>query len=59
MREKSYLHPKTVDLAGKTIDVLNIDSLMEFPYPVILKPNLTTGDRGMRVINSLEELLQI
>lgn len=57
--EKSYPHPKTIDLTGKTIDDLNIDSLMKFPYPAMLKPNLTTGGRGMRVINCLEELLQM
>ena len=51
--EKSYPHPKTIDLTGKTIDDLNIDSLMKFPYPAMLKPNLTTGGRGMRVINCL------
>lgn len=53
-REKGYPHPETTDLSGMT--VLNSDELKTFPYPAILKPNCTTGGRGMVVVNSYEEM---
>lgn len=52
-RAKGYPHPLTIDLSQIPIDDLQ---LTEFPYPAILKPNLTTGGRGMMVINSYDEL---
>ena len=55
-REKGFPHPYTVDLNG----VENIlETLKEFPYPALLKPNLTSGGRGMTLVNSVEELIDV
>lgn len=52
-KEQGYPHPLTIDLTQISIQ----DSeLNEFPYPAILKPNFSTGGRGMRIINSYDEL---
>ena len=52
-KEKGYPHPLTIDLSKTSI----ADSqLNEFPYPAILKPNFSTGGRGMKIVNSHEEL---
>lgn len=52
-REKNYPHPYTIDLSLNYID----DSILEtFPYPAILKPNLTSGGRGMTLVNGIDEL---
>lgn len=56
-RENGFPHPYTVDL--KDFDgqkVQNVQELKMFPYPALLKPNLTSGGRGMTLINSYEEL---
>lgn len=51
---KGYPHPLTFDLSE--IDV-NADTRMaDFPFPALLKPNITTGGRGMVRVNNLEEL---
>lgn len=52
-QEKGYPHPQTVDLTKTSI---NDEKLQSFPYPAMLKPNCTTGGRGMVVVNSYEEL---
>lgn len=56
-REKGYPHPLTIDLSKTTFD----DSLQltDFPYPGILKPNCTTGGRGMCLIKTHGDLLEI
>lgn len=51
---KGYPHPKTVDLS---IIPLSDSSLKSFPFPGMLKPNLTTGGRGMVCVNSYDELV--
>lgn len=53
-QEKGYPHPQSVDLTKTSI---NDEKLRSFPYPAMLKPNCTTGGRGMVVVNSHEELL--
>lgn len=55
--EKDFPHPLTVDLAK--VDLADCDELRTFPYPGLLKPNLTSGGRGMTLVNSLEELLSV
>ena len=54
-QEKGYPHPQMVDLS-ETTD-LSDEKLKTFPYPAMLKPNCTTGGRGMVVANSYQELL--
>ena len=56
-KEKNYPHPYTIDLS--TIDYNNPVYFDKFPYPGILKPNCTTGGRGMCVINNYDDLLRI
>ena len=53
--EKGHPHPKTLNLSK-----VNVESelLIDFPFPSILKPNLTTGGRGMVRVDNLEELKQ-
>lgn len=57
-REYGFPHPLTIDLS--TIDKFDAaKELIEFPYPGLLKPNLTSGGRGMTLVNSLEELATV
>jgi predicted ATP-grasp superfamily ATP-dependent carboligase len=53
--QKGYPHPQTIDISK--VNVSGNDTLRQFPYPAILKPNCTTGGRGMRVVESYEEML--
>lgn len=55
-REKGYPHPRTADLSVVAIDSRE---LKDFPYPALLKPNLTSGGRGMTLINRYDELLEV
>ena len=56
-REHGFPHPKTVDLRGIDLsDAQPVDVLRSFPYPGLLKPNLTSGGRGMTLVHSLDEL---
>lgn len=53
-----YPHPFTIDLAenrNKYGSFINME-LKVFPYPALLKPNITSGARGMTFINCFEEL---
>lgn len=58
-RENGFPHPLTVDLKG----IVGKDSIEKalngFPYPGLIKPNLTSGGRGMTLVNSLEEFLNV
>lgn len=59
-RENGFPHPQTVDLNGLEVQRIQefrgYEELMSFPYPGLLKPNLTSGGRGMTLVNSVEEL---
>lgn len=55
-REKGYPHPLTVDLSK--VECLDSDELKRFPYPAMLKPNCTTGGRGMVAVNSHAEFVE-
>lgn len=56
-RENGFPHPFTVDLKEfKGSSVEGVQGLDEFPYPGLLKPNLTSGGRGMTLVHNLEEL---
>lgn len=56
-KRNGFPHPLTVDL----LEINNFDrnEIINFPYPGLLKPNLTSGGRGMTLIRSLEELKKI
>ena len=62
-RENGFPHPQTIDLHGLEVDKLHefdrVEGLKNFPYPGLLKPNLTSGGRGMTLVNSLEELQEV
>ncbi|NNE54780.1 MAG: ATP-grasp domain-containing protein, partial [Flavobacteriales bacterium] len=53
-RERGYPHPETYDMAATAVEEIG-DSF----FPAILKPNITTGGRGMRIINSKNELKSV
>lgn len=55
-REKGYPHPWTIDMSK--VDSCSKE-LIDFPYPALLKPNLTSGGRGMTLVNSYEELVKV
>ena len=52
-RENGFPHPFTVDLSEVSVDDAQLDT---FPYPGLLKPNLTSGGRGMTLVNNHDEL---
>ena len=56
-RENGFPHPLTVDMAK--MRSLDERELKEFPYPGLLKPNRTSGGRGMTLVNSIEELIDV
>lgn len=56
-REKGYPHPYTLDLSK--VDYEDPTQFDDFPYPGLLKPNCTTGGRGMCLINNHNELLKL
>lgn len=64
-KENSFPHPLTIDISnvekslteGETL--ADTEELVNFPYPGLLKPNLTSGGRGMTLVNSLKEFIRI
>lgn len=50
-RERGYPHPATYDMADT-----NVKDIGDSFFPAMLKPNITTGGRGMKIINSKNEL---
>ncbi len=52
--EKNYPHPQTVDLSKYNVKDHKVRT---FPYPAMLKPNCTTGGRGMVLIKKYDELV--
>ena len=53
--EKKYPHPQTLDLS---IYSIHDDKVQNFPFPAMLKPNCTTGGRGMVLIENYEALVE-
>ncbi len=51
--DRGYPHPLTVDLSKVSIDNPIVQN---FPYPAMLKPNCTTGGRGMVEVATYNEL---
>lgn len=63
-RRFGFPHPHTVDIAEVSKvsgfrGFQEVEKLKNFPYPGLLKPNLTSGGRGMTLVNSLEEFLAV
>lgn len=54
-REKGYPHPQTIDLSN--VKDLSDNELKSFQFPAMLKPNRTTGGRGMVLVNSYQDFL--
>ncbi|MCQ2272811.1 MAG: ATP-grasp domain-containing protein [Bacteroidales bacterium] len=52
-REKKYPHPLTIG----TDEIDNTD-LSSLPYPMLIKPNITCGARGMTLCHSYKELIE-
>ena len=48
-----YPHPTTIDLSTTSIQSMEVK---HFPFPAMLKPNCTTGGRGMVEVANWEEL---
>lgn len=59
-RENGFPHPLTADLKGfNGSKGQEVQGLEAFPYPGLLKPNLTSGGRGMTLVNNYEELQKV
>lgn len=56
-KESGYPHPQTIDLSA--IDIDNSIEIEKFPYPALLKPNQTTGGRGMVKIKDKDNLQKV
>ncbi|MBO7416883.1 MAG: ATP-grasp domain-containing protein [Bacteroidaceae bacterium] len=55
--KRNYPHPYTIDLS--VVDYKDPSNFKLFPYPGILKPNCTTGGRGMCLINKYDEFINV
>lgn len=53
-QDKGYPHPQTTIVDGAHIDGVDFSSLH---FPLLIKPNYTSGGRGMTLVNSKDELL--
>lgn len=53
-KEKGYPHPQTI---GSDQSINDIDRA-SIPFPLLIKPNITCGGRGMTLVNSYEELVE-
>lgn len=63
-QEYGFPCPRTIDLTevsnGSDFKgFLEVEELKNFPYPGLLKPNLTSGGRGMTLVNSIDELAEV
>lgn len=51
--EKGYPHPYTIN---SVTDISAVDQSI-IPFPLLIKPNITCGARGMTLVNSYDELM--
>jgi len=51
----SFPHPLTIDLESFS----NINSISDEIFPALIKPNYTSGGRGMTLVNDLQELISV
>lgn len=52
--KKKYPHPYTINTES---DIFKLDRT-EIPFPLLIKPNITCGARGMTLVHSYEELME-
>ena len=52
-KEKGYPHPLTINTV-ENLSTIDKESLL---FPLLIKPNITCGARGMTLVNSYEELM--
>lgn len=52
-QEKGYPYPYTIN----TVDDISTVDRSIIPFPLLIKPNITCGARGMTLVNSYEELI--
>ena len=50
--ENGFDHPRTINLED-TLQIIDFD---EFTFPGIIKPNKSSGARGFKIVNSIEEI---
>ncbi len=55
-RDGGFPHPVTIDLSEVAVDS---SQLADFPYPALLKPNITSGGRGMTLVRNQAELISV
>jgi len=53
-KENGYPHPQTI-ATGQNLNDLDRASI---PFPLLIKPNITCGGRGMTLVNTYEELVE-
>lgn len=53
-QEKGYPHPYTIN----TVDDISSIDKNALPFPLLIKPNITCGARGMTLVKSFEELME-
>lgn len=53
-KEKGYPHPYTINSVSD-ISLIDKDTI---PFPLLIKPNITCGARGMTLVNSYDELME-
>jgi predicted ATP-grasp superfamily ATP-dependent carboligase len=56
-KKYGFPHPLTIDLSEVSVD--DTDAFASFPFPGLLKPNLTSGGRGMTLVHNYEELKSV
>ena len=52
--DSNFPHPKTADLEVLSL----VDAANKVGFPSLIKPNITTGGRGITLVNSKDELLK-
>lgn len=52
---KGFPHPKTLVVHG--VDI-HLEEVKQLKFPILIKPNYSSGARGITLINSIDELLQ-
>jgi D-aspartate ligase len=53
-RKNEFPHPRTSDISLNSLN----QTIEYVGFPAIIKPNITSGGRGMSIVNSAEELIR-